>query len=175
MSQESKQHLTVAEEAAIVDWIQQFESWNFPLLVSRVRELAMEILRWRKDLEPLGIHWPQKFLSRHPEIASWWSQPLEQDQANNAMYETISHWFTLINDIIQTYKIEQEDTYNIDEKGFGMGLMGKAKVFCSKENLEPIMHKPTNTKWVSILECISANGWILPLYIIFKTKIMMKV
>ena len=34
----------------------------------------------------------------------------------------------------------------MDEKEFEMGLMGKAKVFCSKENLEPIMHKPTNTK-----------------------------
>ena len=86
----------------------------------------------------------------------------------------ISHWFTLINDIIQTYKIEQKDIYNMDEKGFGIRLMGKAKVFCSKENLEPIMHKSTNTKWVSILKYISVNSQILPSYIIFKTKIMIE-
>lgn len=62
----------------------------------------------------------------------------------------------------------------MDEKGFGMGLMGKAKVFCSKENLEPVMHEPTNTEWVLIFECISANGRVLPSYIIFKAKIMME-
>lgn len=62
----------------------------------------------------------------------------------------------------------------MDEKSFGMRLMGKEKIFCSKENLESIMKEPTNTKWVSILECISANGGILPPYIIFKAKIMMK-
>ena len=36
------------------------------------------------------------------------------------------------------------------------------------------MHESTNTKLVSILECISANGQILPLYIIFKAKIMIE-
>lgn len=83
--------MTPAEEAAVVDWIQQLEFWNFSPLVSRVRELATEILRQRKYFEPLGIHRPQKFLGRHPEIASRWSQLLKQDRANNATYKTISY------------------------------------------------------------------------------------
>ena len=171
---ERQQRLTPAEEISIVDEILQLKAWNFPLMVSWVQELAERILRKREDLEPLEMHWPTKFLARHKKIASQWSQPLERDRANNATHEIISHWFKLIKDIIQKYAIQQEDTYNMDEKGFGMGLTGKEKVFCSKDNLEPKMKEPTNTKWVSLLECISANGGILPLYIIFKTMIMME-
>lgn len=64
------QCLTPAEEASVVDWILQLESWNFPPFVSQVRELTKKILKKRKNFEPLRIHWPQKFLSRHPEISS---------------------------------------------------------------------------------------------------------
>ena len=67
---EDRQRLTSAKEISIVNWILQLESWNFPPLVSRVKELAEEILRKKKDFTPLRIHWPQKFLTRHPEISS---------------------------------------------------------------------------------------------------------
>lgn len=62
----------------------------------------------------------------------------------------------------------------MDKKSFGIGLSGKEKVFCSKDNLQPYMKEPTNTKWVSLLECISANSRIFPPFIIFKGKIMME-
>ena len=42
---ELKQRLTAAEEASIIDWILQLESWNLPPLESRVRELAKKILK----------------------------------------------------------------------------------------------------------------------------------
>ena len=169
-----RQRLTPAEEISIVDWILLLESWNFPPLVSQVRELAEEILRRKKNFTPLAIHWPQKFIIRHLEISSRWSQPFERDCANNATYETISHWFYLIETTIQRLQILQEDCYNMDEKGFSMGLIGKEKVFCSRDNLHPYMKEPTNTKWVSVLECISACGDILPLFIIFKAKIILE-
>ena len=140
-------------------------------MVSRVRELAEEILRKRGDIEPLGIHWPANFLARHKEIASRWSQPLEGDRANNATHETISHWFELIRETIQKYAIQQEDTYNMDEKGFGMGLTGKEKGFCCKDNLEPGMKESTNTERVSLLECISASGLFLPPYISLRLRL----
>ena len=38
----------------------------------------------------------------------------------------ISHWFTHINDIIQTYKIEQKNTYNMDKKKFGISLFAES-------------------------------------------------
>ncbi|MCJ1426270.1 hypothetical protein MMC29_004173, partial [Sticta canariensis] len=67
---ERRQRFTPAEEISIVDWILQLEAWNFPPMVSRVRELAEGILRKREDLEPLEIHWPTKFLARHKQITS---------------------------------------------------------------------------------------------------------
>ena len=107
---EHQQQLTPAEEISIVDWILQLEAWNCPPMVFWTWELAEEILRKKGDFEPLGIHWPTKFLARHKEIASQWSQPLKRDWANNATHETISHWFELIKDTIQKYVIQQEDT-----------------------------------------------------------------
>lgn len=115
-------------------------------MVSQIQELAERILKKRGDLEPLGIHWPTKFFARHKENASQRSQPLKRDWVNNTTHETISHWFELIKDTIQKYAIQQKNTYNINKKSFGMGLTGKEKVFCSKDNLEPKMKEPTNTK-----------------------------
>ena len=58
--------------------------------------------------------------------------------------------------IIQ-YSIVRGDCYNMDEKGFNIGRLGKEKVVCSKENLDPRVREPTNTEWVSLLECISVR------------------
>lgn len=58
----------------------------------------------------------------------------------------------------------------MDEKGYAMGLIGKARVVVS--NLERIAYimQDGSQKWVSLLECIAMDGGILAPQIIFKGK-----
>jgi hypothetical protein len=62
------QQLNVGEEAALQVHILELASWGFPIRVKRVRAMAMELLEDKGDTEPLGNHWIDAFLRRHPDI-----------------------------------------------------------------------------------------------------------
>ena len=76
--------------------------------------------------------------------------------------------------VIQKYDIQPEDTYNMDEKGFALGVAGRAKVVCSRDDLQVYATQDGNREWVSLIECISADGRLLGMFIIFKGKRHMK-
>lgn len=165
------QKLSPAEEQSLQDIIQQLESWGFPPYVSRVKEMASNILHSKGRPSSIGINWVQKFLSRHPDLNTRWSRRLERDRFNNCTIENFSRWFNMVKENIEKYDIQTSDIYNMDEKGFQMGHINRERVICSKYNKDVRVKEPTNREWVSILECISADGQLLPPFIIFKGKV----
>ena len=71
--------------------------------------------------------------------------------------------------VIQKYDIQPEDTYNMDEKGFALGVAGRVKVICSQDDLQVYATQDGNREWVSLIECISADRKLLEMFIIFKS------
>ena len=69
----SRQRLSPSEEASFVQWILQLASWGWPARISRVKQMAIEILQAKGDHQPLGINWVAKFLSRHNELKTRFS------------------------------------------------------------------------------------------------------
>jgi hypothetical protein len=169
-----RQRLTVVEEEILVKWILCMQSWGFPPLVNRVRLQAEELLKERGDHEPLGIHWIQKFLSRQKELKSYFAAPRDKERVNAISYSTVSGWFKLVAETVIRYQIKQSDIYNMDEKGFAMGQTGKQKVIALKQKMSTFMSQPGNREWVSLIECISGDGDLLPAFIIFKAKVQKK-
>jgi hypothetical protein len=73
---------------------------------------------------------------------------------------------------IAEYGILNEDIYNIDETGYAMGLIATAKVITGAETRgRPSLIQPGKREWVTSIETISATGWVLPPYIIFKGNV----
>ena len=58
------------------------------------------------------------------------------------------------------YDVQIEDTYNMDEKGFAMGLLGKHRVICPKGQTSTLT-QDGNREWVSLIECSCADGEVL--------------
>jgi hypothetical protein len=58
----------------------------------------------------------------------------------------------------------------MDEKGVAMGVIGKTRVIVSKYEKNAHMTQYGNREWVSLIECISADGRLLSPWIIFKGK-----
>ena len=56
----------------------------------------------------------------------------------------------------------------MDEKGLMKGIGDNAKVLISRKQKMAFATQPGNREWVSIIECIGLNGYILPLFIIFE-------
>ena len=65
------------------------------------------------------------------------------------------------------YGVADEDIYNMDEKGFAMGIADSSKVIV-KRKTTPFNVHPGNRDWVSLVECISSRGTVLPAYNIFQ-------
>ena len=95
MDGQNRQRLTSEEETAMVNWVECLQAWGWPARIEQVRCMAIEILKAKEDNEPLGINWPQKFLSRHPDLRTMFISPLDKERAEAQRYEILSHWFQL--------------------------------------------------------------------------------
>lgn len=170
-----EQKLTWEEEQALEEWTIQTSAWGWPPRVSRLRHMAIDILRFRNNYDELGLNWVEKFLQRHPKLTGRFSQPLDKERALSHDPSMVNGWFKLYADTVQRYNIQRADIYNMDEKGFAIGLAGRVKVICPKYDLKAYMNQCGNREWVSLIECISLDGRLLNPYIIFKGKVHLKV
>ena len=67
-----------------------------------------------------------------------------------------------------------EDTYNMDEKGTALGAASRTRVICSKHDLKAYKAQDGNREEASLIECMSADGRLLLMFLIFKRKRHMK-
>ena len=135
-AREDHQRLSPGEEQALKTWILQVAEWGWSPRVSHIRFMAIEMLKEKGDREALGKNWIAGFLNRHQELLSRFSQPLDKDRTATHDSEKLLRWFQLVESVIQKYDIQPKDTYNMDEKGFALGVAGRAKVVCSQDDLQ---------------------------------------
>lgn len=175
--QEAHQHeqrLSPAEEQALESWVLQVAEWGWPPRVTSVRHMAKEMLAEKDDHKELGINWVASFLRRHPDLQSRFSQPLDKERVATHDPAKLLRWFQLVGSVIQKYDIQTADTYNMDEKGSALGSNAKTRVICSKHDVHAYKAQDGSREWVSLIECISADGRLLAPFIIFKGKRQMK-
>ena len=133
--------------------------------------MAQELCKAKGDTKALGINWIYKFLKRHTEIKTKHIPPLDKERAIAQDPAVLTHWFELYQKVKQDYNIQDNDTYNMDEKGFMQGVIGKSKVMINKYEKKAHMTQCGSREWVSLIECVSVDGRILPPYIIFKAAV----
>jgi hypothetical protein len=74
--------------------------------------------------------------------------------------------------VIDENGIQAEDIYNFNKTGFAIGLISSQKVVTRAEYYgKRSILQPGNREWVTAIEAIYADGYSLPLYIIFKGKV----
>ena len=80
-------------------------------------------------------------------------------------------YFELLQRKIAEYDVEPEHTYNMDEKGFAIGVVGRSKRIFSKDAYEKkrvtAALQDGNREWVTVLAAVCADGSALPPGIIY--------
>jgi hypothetical protein len=165
-----RQRLTTHEEASIYRMAVQMASWGWPISIHGLRGFVEDLLKARGDYEPLGVNWYSRFLDRHPELKLFQSRVLDQARQTAANYQTLASWFDLYITTKLRYGIADNDEYNMDEKGVMKGIGDAVKVIIPRQQKTASSIQPDNREWVSIIECIGFNGYVLPPYIIFEGK-----
>jgi hypothetical protein len=169
-----RQRLTPAEEKVLWEYCKQLEAWGAPGRVCQLRKMAEELLQEKgEDLDrnPLGKNWPTSFLTRHSDLKSMFTNPQDKNRWFSEEYDTFKHFFDLYSRTVNTYLIEPEDQYNMDEKGAMMGVIGHQRCIVSKSNKKPKVAQDGNREWVTLVECVSMIGTVLSPWIIFKGKV----
>ena len=147
---------------------------GLPLQLSTIHHLAQLLVSARHGLSSssqsvIGEHWVNRYIQRHPELKSKYTQKYDYQRAKCENHELIKAWFMRVRETIKKYGIVKEDIYNMDETGFQMGVTSTDKVICGFETKKSHAKalQPGNREWVTSIVAINASGWALPARIIF--------
>jgi hypothetical protein len=165
--------LTENEEISLEKWILDMDARGAAPRPSMVADMANLLLAKRGEtpIQTVGVNWTTTFVKRHPNLSSRYSKRYNYERAKNEDPKIIQAWFDLVQRTILQYGITPSDIYNFDETGFAMGQTSSAKVITRADYYgKRGLLQPGNREWVTVIECISAAGYALPPYIIFKHK-----
>jgi len=171
-SHENQQRLSKAEEAAIVRWCQRQDDNGFPPRLDMVKEMAIFLERKRTGVEPLpvGQNWITRFLTRNPALATKLSTRLERQRSYAKNPALLQAYFTKLGRLIRTHNLQACQIFNMDEKGFLMGLATRAKVLCRRGRRNPHVTHDGKRELVTVIETVFARGAALSPFVINKGK-----
>jgi hypothetical protein len=116
----------------------------------------------------LGREWVPRFIQRHPHLKSVIGQRIESVRMDGATKPVLMAWFEAFKKIFEEQGILEQDMYNMDEHGNSIGTMEPSRIIIDSTCRTKYQVHPGRQEWISIIECICADGTILPPLVIFK-------
>lgn len=111
--------------------------------------------------------WVACFFYRNKDIlVTAWTTPMKPGchQADSDI--KYRQYFELLHHKVVQYKLEREPTYDMDKKGFAIGVTGRSKrifgkVLYGKKQLRLLLHN-NDWEWLIPLATIGADGTVFP-------------
>lgn len=170
----NRHKLTQLEEDSLTEWIISMDTRGAAPRPSTVRDMVNILLAARGNQLPttVGKNWPSTFVNRRPELCICFLRRYNYQRALNEDPKLLRQWFTIVQYIIDEKDIQSEDIYNFDETGFAMGLISAQKVVTRAEYYgRRSILQSGNCKWITAIESICVDSYLLLLYIVFQNKI----
>jgi hypothetical protein len=111
----------------------------------------------------VSMSWTNQFIKRHQEdLITSWTTGLDRDRHNADSEAKYELYFQLLHKKIKKYSVQPQHTYNIDEKGFLLGITARSKrvfsrpLFNSRQVRQAL--QDGSREWISVLACICADG-----------------
>lgn len=138
--------------------------------------MAQSLARKRAEEEDdsqiaiMGRCWITRFLNRHPALAARYGGQLDQQRAHASNPSIIRDFFRKLDRILQKNKIQPQDIYNMDEKGFILGFSARSRVICRSYRRNPLVTQDGSWELLTALECVSSDFFVLPPFVVSKAK-----
>ena len=176
---ESQQILSDSEEKALAKWITTLTLTGLPPSYSAIKNMV-DAIRARRaasvntpsmqlvSYSPLGKRWVSRFITRHRFLKSVYARRIDANRADQSKREVIERWFNVVAQVFAEYDIDLENVYDMDESGFNVGIIQVGRrVMDSRCNVN-YRKQPGRHEWVTVLECICADGTPISPLVIFK-------
>lgn len=155
---QNQQLLTPIQEQKLVQYIDKLSGRGLPPTRSMIRNFAGDITR-----KPAGRCWADRFIKRHQiELISKYVYGIDvaRKRADSALKYSL--YFELLASKIQQYRVQPSLIYNMDEKGFLIGILSKQKRVFSRARYENSglrqFIQDGNREWITSIACICADG-----------------
>jgi hypothetical protein len=124
--------LSPHQEAELIKYIKELTERRLPPTRSMIRNFASKLAA--KDVSE---SWVTRFINRNKnELTSQWAPAMDSVRHNADSVVKYSLYFDLLQHKISEYNIQPSETYNMDEKGFAIGVIGRSKRVFSKDAYE---------------------------------------
>lgn len=160
--------LNPQQELELVRYIERLTERRLPPTRSMIQNFASQIAK-----ERVSETWVSRFLTRHSsQLTPQWTHAMDRDRHRADSGAKYRQYFDLLHEKITQYDIEPRHTYNMDEKGFMIGVIGRSKRVFSRRLWEKkavtAALQDGSRKWITLIACVCADGSALPPGIIYE-------
>ena len=128
----NQQKLTLQQEAELVIYIEKLTARHIPPTREIIQNFASSVAQ-----EPVSNSWVTRFISNYSiHLISQYSTGMDADRHHADSYAKYKLYFDLLQLKIAQYKVDPEHTYNMDEKGFMIGVTTRTKHVFSRRMWE---------------------------------------
>jgi hypothetical protein len=134
-----------------------------------IRNFASSLAR--KDVSE---SWVTRFLNRNSShLISRWQTGMDRKRQKADSGAKYSLYFELLHNKIREYSVEPTHIFNMDEKGFQIGTLGRSKhvfdkVLYDQKGVTAAL-QDGNTQWITVLACVCSDGTALSPSLIFQS------
>ncbi|CAE7204954.1 HTH Tnp Tc5 domain containing protein [Pyrenophora teres f. teres] len=124
----NQQSLHPQQEQELLGYIDYLTEQGLPPTRAIIRSIASQIAH-----KELGVHWVDRFVQRWPDrLISKWTTGMDNSRHKADSGKKYSLYFDLLRDKIDRYHVEARHIYNMGEKGFMLGVVGRTKRIFSR-------------------------------------------
>jgi transcriptional regulator with XRE-family HTH domain len=165
---EHRRNLNPQQEDELISYIQGQTRAGVPPTRSILKNFGSVIAQ-----HEVSDSWVTRLQHRYPdELISKWDTGMDRERHLADNKRKCKLYFDLLHSKMQEHEIEERNTYNMDEKGFFVGVANRRKRIFSKavwESRERTqVMRDGNREWITLLACVCASGDALPPALIYQ-------
>jgi hypothetical protein len=164
----NQRKLTPQQEEELVTYIEELTERRLPPTRQMIGNFASKIAQ-----NQVSKSWLTRFINHHHDrLIMRWSTAMDSNRHAADSRDKYEQYFELLQYKLTQYEIEPAHIYNMDEKGFMRGILGRSKRIFSKEAYKRKRVRSSlqdgEREWATVLATVYTDGSALPPGIIFK-------
>ncbi|KAF7570041.1 hypothetical protein PtrM4_100430 [Pyrenophora tritici-repentis] len=158
------------QELELVRYITKLTKQGLPPTREMIRNFSSEVAH-----QQLSESWVTRFINRHEiYLISKWTTAMDRTRHLADSESKYRLYFELLHQKITEYHLEARDIYNMDEKGFLIGMIGRSKRIFSRRQWDKKEVRASlqdgSREFLTLLACCCADGSSLPPALIYAAK-----
>lgn len=166
----TQRNLSHQQEAELLRYITRLTERGLPPTRLMIQGFASTIAK-----KQVSLSWVDRFTKRNAELLiSAWTTGIDSNRHKADSLAKYELYFKLLQEKIKQHQVETQNIYNMDEKGFLLGITSRTKrifdrpLYQSKAVRQAI--QDGSREWISLIACICADGSALDPALIYQAS-----